>query len=394
MHWRDVQHLLVETAVKNDPQDVQWKKNAAGKLFNLKYGFGVVNADLLINKSTTFRSLPRAGNRQVELALTTPIAIKPGSGQSILVEVPALNTTSSQNIQSLEHFELFMDIEHGTRRSLEISVQSPQGTNVLLMVGREKDSITSGIKDWTFMTVFFWGENPTGKWTITINDKRNSGGAPGLLRKLKVILHGISCQTSEWKLNNDGGYICPWEETEYPTEKHSSFLLIFTGIAVTSMLVIGALFYWYKKVHVQGTASPAPKQMTRSISLKEILLVDDPNNEDENGDLVTNQSTTPSGMRKSRSRNSLAALSLNTNSRVSNSKNLPNLDVGQLPSPVRLNPLASPLPGPARNARPFRSLDLGSMGYSRNNDDLELQSPKSPDSKKRYFEMIRSKFRR
>ena len=42
--WRDVKHILVDTAVKNDPSDPGWTQNGAGRWVNDRYGFGAVDA--------------------------------------------------------------------------------------------------------------------------------------------------------------------------------------------------------------------------------------------------------------------------------------------------------------------------------------------------------------
>ena len=44
LNLRDVQHILVRTAVKNDPFDDGWSYNAAGYHVNHKFGFGRVDA--------------------------------------------------------------------------------------------------------------------------------------------------------------------------------------------------------------------------------------------------------------------------------------------------------------------------------------------------------------
>ena len=45
------------------------------------------------------------------------------------------------------------------------------GLTTSLLQKRSNDFSTSGIKDWPFMTVHNWGEDPFGMWELTISDK-------------------------------------------------------------------------------------------------------------------------------------------------------------------------------------------------------------------------------
>ena len=44
------------------------------------------------------------------------------------------------------------------------------GTETTLLTEREQDKSTDGFKNWPFMSVHNWGENPKGLWTIKIMD--------------------------------------------------------------------------------------------------------------------------------------------------------------------------------------------------------------------------------
>ena len=59
--WRDVQHLTAWTA-EFDPLSLEkgWKKNGAGFYVNSRFGFGLMNADLMITAADAevFRTVP------------------------------------------------------------------------------------------------------------------------------------------------------------------------------------------------------------------------------------------------------------------------------------------------------------------------------------------------
>lgn len=44
------------------------------------------------------------------------------------------------------------------------------GTSTVLLAERERDTSPNGFKNWDFMSVHTWGENPIGTWTLGITD--------------------------------------------------------------------------------------------------------------------------------------------------------------------------------------------------------------------------------
>jgi subtilisin-like proprotein convertase family protein len=55
------------------------------------------------------------------------------------------------------------------REYIELHLISPFGTDSRILRQRRADFETSAV-DWTFLTVFNWGEDPTGNWTIRMDD--------------------------------------------------------------------------------------------------------------------------------------------------------------------------------------------------------------------------------
>lgn len=52
--WRDVQSIIVDTALMTSPLDEGWRRNGAGKWFNQKFGFGRMDASQLVSKAKTW----------------------------------------------------------------------------------------------------------------------------------------------------------------------------------------------------------------------------------------------------------------------------------------------------------------------------------------------------
>ena len=57
LSWRDVQHLVVETAQVTSPVDEGWMKNGAGYHFNHKFGFGRLDAGAMVKRAKTWKSV-------------------------------------------------------------------------------------------------------------------------------------------------------------------------------------------------------------------------------------------------------------------------------------------------------------------------------------------------
>ena len=75
------------------------------------------------------------------------------------------------DIRYLEHVVVTISVAvmDGARGHLEIGLTSPSETSSVLLQPRPFDYKPGEYVDWPFMSVMFWGENPTGQWTLNIN---------------------------------------------------------------------------------------------------------------------------------------------------------------------------------------------------------------------------------
>ena len=77
-------------------------------------------------------------------------------------------------IQYLEHVVVRLSVAipenpyNINRGNLSIELTSPNGTLSVLLQPRPEDKEPGKYEDWDFMSVMFWGENPTGRWTLSI----------------------------------------------------------------------------------------------------------------------------------------------------------------------------------------------------------------------------------
>ena len=75
------------------------------------------------------------------------------------------------------------------RGDIAIYLTSPHGTKSQLLTKRPYDNSRAGFQDWPFLTVFCWGENPTGTWWLEI---QNGGRYEALLTAWSITFHGTS----------------------------------------------------------------------------------------------------------------------------------------------------------------------------------------------------------
>ena len=83
-------------------------------------------------------------------------------------------------IQYLEHVVVQISVNVSCnleRGDLGIQLTSPSGTVSVLLQRRPFDVKPGGYIDWPFMSVMFWGEDPTGQWTLNIRTHNNRPGA-------------------------------------------------------------------------------------------------------------------------------------------------------------------------------------------------------------------------
>ncbi|MCU0474698.1 MAG: S8 family serine peptidase, partial [Anaerolineae bacterium] len=178
--WRDVKHILVETAVKNNPTHPDWQLNGAGRNINHTFGFGRVDAAAAVALASTW------ANVATETSTATPTqpvntAIPDGTGAWVSQTI-----TLSQNL-SVEHVDLVVNINHGRRSDLEIELVSPSGTVSRMMYGRQFDS-GANFAQWRLSSARHWGEASAGTWTVRVRDIM--GGTTGTWQNWQLTVYG------------------------------------------------------------------------------------------------------------------------------------------------------------------------------------------------------------
>ncbi|KAI5450758.1 pheromone processing endoprotease [Naganishia albida] len=231
--WRDVQHLMVRTAVHFNKDDPDWEMTAVGRPFSYKYGYGRVDAgafvvaardwDLvkpqawfdspavyLANDSTKRQEIDPAvpddtpDGTVVEPDVVVP-APAPPSGALITEKGITSSYTITQdmlddlNFERLEHVTVRVWIEHERRGDVEIELTSPNGVVSVLARQRRFDLSDEGFNGWKFMSMKHWDENPVGEWTIRVLDRINPE-TTGRFKFWSLQLWGEAVDASKAKL--------------------------------------------------------------------------------------------------------------------------------------------------------------------------------------------------
>uniref|UniRef100_A0A8D3A986 P/Homo B domain-containing protein n=1 Tax=Scophthalmus maximus TaxID=52904 RepID=A0A8D3A986_SCOMX len=229
--WRDVQHLVASTAKIPDPEEPGWNINAAGYHVHHRYGFGLLDAGLMVQQAALFNAVapqrrctqdvtldPSRYKKKKKLFISfffwyvymTPVIsiclpylifyffsvytvntlldrcedffyfsflsvriLSPGGGISVDIQSEACRGRTNE-ISSLEHVQVRVSVSAACRGDLSISLESPGGTVSLLLDARPNDASAAGLKNWTLMTVHCWGEGPRGLWTLRVTDRRGT----------------------------------------------------------------------------------------------------------------------------------------------------------------------------------------------------------------------------
>ncbi|XP_032514726.2 neuroendocrine convertase 1-like [Danaus plexippus] len=183
--WRDVQHLIVWTSEYTPLSDNPgWQVNGAGLYFDVRFGFGLLNAGSLVNAALNWTTVPSAVSCRIDASpIKGKVAISAMETVDITVKV------SDCEVNYLEHVELYVNIEYTRRGALEIHLISPQGTMVQLLSPRPRDTSKVGFVNWPLTSVATWGERANGLWRVIVQDKGNKWNT-GYVGELVLIVHG------------------------------------------------------------------------------------------------------------------------------------------------------------------------------------------------------------
>jgi subtilisin family serine protease len=183
LSWRDVRHILVNSARQVDPDqpgvtidvpgsgsfqaEYPWITNAAGLHFHNWYGFGAVDAQAAVAMAESWtQSLPplrdAAAESPEQLGLRIPDAKVAGLAQTLELD---------QGL-SAEFVRIRLDVEHPRPSDLAVELISPSGTRSLLLTPFA--SLMHPNMNGALASNAFYGESCAGTWTLRLTDVRRN----------------------------------------------------------------------------------------------------------------------------------------------------------------------------------------------------------------------------
>uniref|UniRef100_A0AAU7L203 Neuroendocrine convertase 2 n=1 Tax=Dugesia japonica TaxID=6161 RepID=A0AAU7L203_DUGJA len=192
--WRDMQHLTVLTSKRNHLHDRDrrhnWTINGAGLEFNHLFGYGVLDAGDMVRVSKKWVNVPErfhciAGqiNKRYRFNVTKALILE--------IDTDACKSDTGHRVNYLEHVQAFISVKASRRGDITMFLTSPMGTTSMILSHRPKDDdSTRGFTKWPFMTTHTWGENPRGKWRLTVMFDTKDPLSQGIFSEWVLVLHG------------------------------------------------------------------------------------------------------------------------------------------------------------------------------------------------------------
>jgi subtilisin-like proprotein convertase family protein len=205
---RDIQHILVNTAEKNDPSGKykdgkpKWQQNGGGNLVSYEYGFGAINAGAAVQEAVKWK--PVGKEVSVASKLENVITMIPnGSAEGI-----TKNTTIPENI-IVEKAEVIFDATHLDWGEFTVKLISPMGTESVLASPIPKppnsisdsENIMPDSPEWKFISLRHWGESSEGEWKLQVIDN-NDNELKGMWNSWKLNLYGLKPDQSAKPVTN------------------------------------------------------------------------------------------------------------------------------------------------------------------------------------------------
>ncbi|HEO99039.1 MAG: S8 family serine peptidase [Campylobacterales bacterium] len=183
--WRDVKYLIAAHAQKIDSANRSWVQNAAGHWHSIDYGFGLINAQGMINTCTsTYSNLPQERSLSAAKTFNTPIADNKTT--------QTFDITINDDIK-VEWVEVTIDNNSSYASDYRVELISPSGTKTTLI---QEDSIAStidGHENWMdggfrLGSAAFLGESTSGTWRVEMKDMLPPDS--GTLKNIKIKIYG------------------------------------------------------------------------------------------------------------------------------------------------------------------------------------------------------------
>ena len=137
--WRDIQHIVVRSAKQANLKAEDWITNGAGYNISHAFGFGLMDAGLMVKNAIKWKTVPEQQKCEVEFS-EGDLNVGGKSEKEL-----TLSVKKCENVKFLEHVHVMIDISSRSRRGeFTILLKSPSGTTSKLLAPRPLDNSISG----------------------------------------------------------------------------------------------------------------------------------------------------------------------------------------------------------------------------------------------------------
>eukprot|EP01135_Chromosphaera_perkinsii_P006913 Nk52_evm1s628 gene=Nk52_evmTU1s628 len=186
--YRDIKHLIVNTARPFKLEHDQWKVNGVGRLYHNFFSFGVMNTAKMIEAAKKWKTVgPRVEHSSPMIHVYQPIV--PGDTRGVEVSFNVTDTSLS-NV-TMEYGIAALTIKHPHRGELEIYLISPLGTVSQVLTKRWNDKYGSDFDRWNFTSAMFWDEPVLGNWKVRVVQRGTEFGG-GTLESCQFLYFGAA----------------------------------------------------------------------------------------------------------------------------------------------------------------------------------------------------------
>ncbi len=177
--WRDVQHVLIHSARKCDPNNTMWLTNGAGHDVNYNFGFGAVEINDATQLAQTWTNVsPEQSWTSGTVSVNQSIPDNNTAGIDQIVNVPAGFYC--------EAVEVKLNISHNYVGDIRVELTSPSG-HVSALTRVRSDS-QNNFNNYVLTTLRNWDELATGDWKVHVSDRQS--GTTGTWSNFELRLYG------------------------------------------------------------------------------------------------------------------------------------------------------------------------------------------------------------
>jgi furin len=187
LSWRDLQHIVVQTARPEKLNADDWVINGVGRKVSHHFGYGLMDASAMVDVALNWTNVPP--QRKCEITYYGgPHKISQRGRARMYLESDGCRNDPLHTVLYVEHVAAHITLSASRRGEIQIYLTSPAGTKSTLLQRRGRDHSMDGFNNWAFMTTHNWGELSLGQWTLEVENRETSSE----LKSWSLVIYGTA----------------------------------------------------------------------------------------------------------------------------------------------------------------------------------------------------------